>query len=164
MRLALSVIVTGVLASGMVAFATAEGDYDYAHNLMVLTNPSIDYRESVEKRYRFIMPKIAERCTDIESAEVAADMVFYVHTRLDEAGLGKRENLLALTETLYRTTVEAAQWAEFYAESINCDGIFGTYLHERENGKSPVEASQLVTNLATLKYKLRMFDEKVLNK
>ena len=80
---------------------------------MVLTDPRIDYRESVEKRYRFIMPRIAEHCMDIESAEVAANMVYYVHTRLDEAGLGKRENLLALTETLYRTTAKASQWAEF---------------------------------------------------
>lgn len=163
MRLVLSVIVAGILTCSVLASAE-EKDYDYAHDLMVLTNPSIDYRESVEKRYRFIMPKIAERCMDIESAEVAANMVYYVHTRLDEAGLGKRENLLALTETLYRMTIKVAQWAEFYAEPINCDGIFGTYLHERENGKSRAEASQLVTNLATLKYKLRMFDEKVLNK
>lgn len=163
MRLVLSVIVAGFFVCSVLASAEEEG-YDYAFDLMVLTDPSPAYRESVEKRYRFIMPRIAERCMDIESAEVAANVVYFVHTKLDEAGLGKRENLLALTETLYRTTVKASQWAEFYAESINCDGIFGTYLRERENGKSPAEASQLVTNLATLKYKLRMFDEKVLNK
>ena len=151
MRPLLVVFLAGILVGGPISVTAQE---DYAHMMMILTNPAFGERESVEKRYRFLLPRIAESCADAKTPDRVADMVYVSHKRLDEAGLGRRESLLAITETLHRLMREIGPAARRVGVPIKCAEVFAMYLVVRLDGMSPEESRNGIAAVVKGLYKL----------
>ena len=62
-----------ILISGMSA-SHARDENDVAYKLMVIASLKFSDRETVESRFRFILPKFIDNCSDINNETKAAEM------------------------------------------------------------------------------------------
>ena len=93
------------------------------------------------QRFRFLLPRFVDRCSDILSVTNAGDMLAFSYKQESEAGLEREEGLLAISNNLYSVVSEvraAAERAE--AASPKCAELFAMYLVGREEGQSADEA------------------------
>ena len=127
---------------------------DIAYKLMVIASPKFSDRDTVEARFRFILPTFTKNCSDVDNDTKAADMLVVVHNKIKEYGLGKEEGLLNLTNTLFRMTNEISIGAKRVNAPLRCSEIWAMYLTLREQGYPVEEARGGVTELALSLYGL----------
>ena len=98
-----------IVAAGLLLFscglAIAEG-LDYADKLAVLSDVRLRDQAQTAKRYRYVLPRMAERCADLPNGERAADLMVKAHQLIDEAGV--TEPIPRLVERLYLLFAEVA--------------------------------------------------------
>ena len=123
---------------------------DYAYKLMMLSDVKFSAMGNTEKRYRFVMPRLAEKCSDAETGESAANMVYVAYTKLDEAGLGVSENLVTLTENIYQLTSQSYAKAKQADIPFKCSEVWALYLSARLEGMQPKAAMKGIISIFTL--------------
>lgn len=124
---------------------------DYAESMMIITNPSRKERERVEKRFRFVIPRIVESCTDLskkENYKDTAGKILGLHNReIKETGL--QEDLLAFTENLHRIAIGLQRVSIQENTKLRCLPPFVLYTMLRNQGLSATEArNELVASIA----------------
>jgi len=139
--------VQAVKATAKEILPSSSVEENYAHKLMVLTNPGFGDQERVEKRYRFIIPKLASSCEDIPHKEKAADMVYFVFKKLLDVGVVTPEDLLNHTEALHRIIQEILPLFEPAKTMGKCAESFVLFLNARTNGLSTYEAREQVIQI-----------------
>lgn len=115
---------------------------DYAEKLAALSGVRGREQASTAQRYRFVLPRIAEACVDLQGASDAADLVFVTHGLIDDAGL--HEPLQELAETLHSLIMEAAAAARRADLPVKCREVFTLYVSARFNGARPAAAHETV--------------------
>ena len=124
------------------------------HNLTVIASPSFGKRDATEKRFRFILPAFVEHCSDVGKAVNAADMLVVVHQHLDKAGLASEEDLLTMSNTLHRMTIQIGNRAAAVNVPLKCAEIWAMYLSSRQGGLSVEESRDGVIALTSAIYDL----------
>ena len=122
---------------------TSNKQENYAYKLAVLSNASLSDIERVEKRYRFLIPRMVGFCEDVPHADKATDMVYFIFKKLMDIGLVTEEDLLPHTEALHRILAETALLEE--GQTVKeCAQLFVMYLNARKNGNSRDDSVDLV--------------------
>lgn len=122
---------------------TTNKQEDYAYKLTMLSNPSLSDTEQVERRYRFLIPRMVGFCEDVPHADKAADMVYFIFKKLTDIGLVNQEDLLPHTEALHHIITETALLEEGQIVK-ECAQLFVMYLNARKNGNSLDDSVDLV--------------------
>ena len=141
------------LTSG-ISTSQARDEIDIAYKLMVIASPKYSDRDTVEARFRFILPKFRKNCSDVDNETKAADMLVVVHNKIKEYGLGKEGGLLNLANTLFRMTNEISIGARNANAPLRCSEIWAMYLTLRGQGLPVEEARRGVADLAQSLYGL----------
>ena len=108
-------------------------------------------QERTERRYRFVLPRVADACADVARASDAADLVFVTHGLIDDAGL--REPLPELVETLHLLVMEVAPTARRADLPVKCREVFTLYVSARFDGMRPAAAREGVAAVVKGIYK-----------
>ena len=95
---------------------------------------------------------MANSCADIDTARTASDRLAKVHSLLDEMGLGAEENLLDLSNNLYKMTVEINTAVKSKKMDLECTQFWASYVVSRQGGFSPEESAGAVVEMATSVY------------
>ena len=126
--------------AAMVGTAQAE---TLAYKMMVINGTASGDRETVEKRFAYLLPRFAEMCSDQSTQERSANMIVAAHKPLGDAGIP--DTLLQLTETLYRTVSIIAPASKRAAVPLRCAEVFAFYVTARRDGMTADEARNGVT-------------------
>ena len=145
-----------VAALTMIAmYSIASDDVDkYANIMMILSDARFSDQESTEKRYKFILPRFIKSSDDVSGAQKAADMMYASFKQLDDAGLGKEEGLLTLSNNLYSMTSQISTSARLADLPLRCAEIWSMYLMLRLEGTGPAESSRQIIGLTRSIYGL----------
>lgn len=127
---------------------------DPAYMLMIISSPKFSDRETVETRFRFILPKFVENCSDVNRDMKAADMLVVVHNEIKKAGLVKQEGLLETANILFQVTSRISIGARNAGAPMRCSEIWAMYTSLRLQGFSIDDAAEGVTDLALTLYGL----------
>ncbi len=120
-----------------------------AYKLAVVAGTRVGDIETTEKRFAFVLPRLDRICTDIASEERIADILVTLHRKLEEAGLEREEDLLQLTNNLYRLSnvVDTA----YRAAGIDsgppnkCQEPWATYITLRQQAHLPDDAIRSIS-------------------
>ena len=144
---------TGIFLFICILFGTAAlAERDAAQNLTIITSPSFSERKAVEKRYRFLLPKFVQRCSDIPNDDMAADMLVTSHSVIKEAGLENEEGLLDFTNNLFSMTSQIYFHAQAAGVPVRCSRIWAMYVLVREEGLSQSDAMSQLPELVRSLY------------
>ena len=148
-----------IVAAGLLLFscglAIAEG-LDYADKLAVLSDVRLRDQAQTAKRYRYVLPRMAERCADLPNGERAADLMVKAHQLIDEAGV--TEPIPRLVERLYLLFAEVAPAAERAQIPLKCSEVAAFYVIARREGAQPDEALEGVAALVNGIYSVATVD------
>ena len=122
------------MASASLQAISAPDDKSAAYMMMEISDVDFSDRETVEKRFNFILPRFVKQCSGITTPMVASDMIVKVHQLLGEAGLGKEETLLTLSNNLHSMTSAISSAASSMDISFKCTEVFGLYAMARREG------------------------------
>ena len=120
---------------------------EYAYKMMVITDLDYDEQDAAEKRFRFVLPRLAMACPDSPEVGAVADRLVKVHQLLDEAGLGREESLLKLTNTLFGMTNDVHAMGASAGVPIKCAETWAMYISGRQNGMTPEKARSAITSI-----------------
>ena len=109
---------------------------DVFEKLTFLSNPAWGDHDRMLARYRYVLPRIVERCSDVPSAERTADMVVAIRNKLHEAGLS--DGYPELADIFHRMVVQLAIGAS--DSDFACVETFAVYGASRLQGMGPSEA------------------------
>ncbi len=124
-----------------------------AEKLTVISEPGWGEYENTLKRFTFLLKEFEVRCPPAQASP--ADMLAASYQKIMDIGLGEEEGLLALSNTLYRLTVDIGVRASgAQIDPPACSEVFAMYLTLRQNGQSPTEAREGVTAVAGALYGL----------
>ena len=124
----------------LVSAGVALGE-DYADQLAFLSRVRI--RD--QARYRYVLPQMAARCSDLPNSERAADLVVRAHQLVEEAGVP--EPIPPLVETLYLLTAEVAPAAKRAQVPLKCSDVAAFYVIARREGSTVADARTGVASL-----------------
>ncbi len=125
---------------------------DYAEKLAAQSGVRARNQVQTAKRYRYVLPRMADACADLSRASDAADLVFVTNGLIDDAGL--HEPLPELVETLHRLVIEVAPVARGAALPVKCREVFTLYVSARFGGARPDTARERVGAAVGGVYKL----------
>ena len=132
----------------------ADDTKDTAYMMMVISSPSFSDMETVEKRYRFILPKLVQRCDDIVDEGKAGDMLYTAYKYLEEAGLENEEKLFDFSNTMFSMVSEIHPLAKHAKVPNRCAELFAMYVSGRREGMSSQETKIGVTDVVKTLYGL----------
>ena len=131
----------------------SEATYSDAEKLTIIAAPGWGEREGMLKRFTFLLKEFETRCPPAKAS--SADMLVFSYQKIQEIGLGEEEGLLALSNTLYRLTVDiGGRTAGAQIDPPACSEVFAMYLTLRQNGQLPTEAREGVTAVVGALYGL----------
>ena len=107
--------------------------------MTIIESPDFGKSTETKKRFRYVLPMLVERCSDIEQAIRAADIIASLYQELDDAGLGSEEGFLALTNNLHRMTMAISRRVR---SPINCVDAWVAYATVRLEGMGPEESRE----------------------
>ena len=138
------------MASASPQAISAPDDKSAVYMMMEILDVDFSDRETVEKRFNFILLRFVKQCSDITTPMVASDMIVKVHQLLGEAGLGKEETLLTLSNNLHSMT--SAIWRAVTSRGISfkCAEVFDLYAMGRREGLTQEVAKEGVVFLISL--------------
>lgn len=114
-----------------------------ARTLTVLARTPISKQAYTIKKFRLIVRQIIHRCSDIQDPEKAGGSLLVYHNFMDDAGLGKEEDLLSFSNNLHRLLSIIFSHSSTARTSITCAEVFTIYVQFRLDGLSPREAIQV---------------------
>ena len=81
-------------------------------------------------------------------------MLYVAHTKLDEAGLSREEDLLEMIDNAYSFTMKVSAQANVRDIPLRCSEIWSMYVILRREGQSIDEAKEGIVALTTAIYEL----------
>ena len=124
-----------------------------AEKLTAIAAPSFSEHESTQRRFEFLVKEFNKCCPEESGGASPANMLVFSHSKLKDAGLDGEENLLALSNTLHRMTVEIAAAAIGHAsDPPKCSEIWTMYITLRLRGQPTTEAREGVVGAARMIY------------
>ena len=119
--------------------------------MTIIESPDFRNVAETKKRFRYVLPMLVERCSDIEQSIRAGDIIASLYLSLDDAGLGSEEGFLALTNNLHRMTMATSRRVQ---SPIKCVDAWAAYVTLRLEGMGPEESrkgvEQILVTLMTL--------------
>ena len=130
--------------------ATETAAQSLAEKMAVLSMPKFGENDRTVRRFEFLLPRLADVCTDMESEDEVADVLVVVYQQLQDAGLEGEEGLLDLTENLYKLT---ATFETIYRSARidppnKCRDPWASYVILRRERYSPDEARGSLVEIA----------------
>ena len=135
------VLIFGVIAPGQYADLNKAAD-----TAVILAYTSGADRKQIRSRYKFILPRMVKRCTDIGGPMKVIDMLAMSHKMLSDAGLGSDEKFLNLSNALHSMVSEV--YDRTGSRALKCSAQFAMYVMLRQNGKSQEEARKAVEEIS----------------
>ena len=131
---------------------------DLAYKLMVIAQPSLGDRETTQRRFEFLLPRLVQLCTDFTTPLKVGDVLVGLSTSLKEAGMEKEEGLLDLANNLFRLSEEVDlldKLAKIDSRPDKCAEPWSMYITiRREQNAPPEKTITAVTSLFKSLYSL----------
>ena len=110
-----------------------------AEKLTALESPRWRDRETVLKRFEFLLPRFIRLCPDATTENQVADMLYVAYTFIKDAGL--TEGLLDVFNNTYEVTTETSRIASLAdAPPMKCAEIWSMYATVRRQGMTSEDA------------------------
>ena len=143
-----------VVAGGQPETETA----DLAYKLRVIAQPSLGDRETTQRRFEFLLPRLVQLCSDFKTPLKVADVLVGLSTSLKEAGMEQEEGLLDLVNNLFRLSNEVDlldKLAKIDSRPNKCAEPWAMYITiRREQNAPPEKAIKGVTSIFKSLYSL----------
>ena len=124
--------------------------------MATLSNPAWGSYETTHRRFKFLLGRFKEECSQETGKATIGDRIFLIHKKLKESGLDGEEGLLDLSNNLYRVTVDIGISSRIAkVPPPKCSESWVLYLLARQNGHPPDESRQLVTQVVKGFYRVK---------
>ena len=134
----LAAIMVSLCTIGLLVWGgCSQADLTEAEMLAAVAEPDWADRETTRRRFEFILPRIVERCPDIETDLQATGMLLNALTLMENAGLEQDEGgMLGLSNALHSITTDLAVTSKASVIPGNCSDLWGAYTFLRKEGMS----------------------------
>ena len=89
-------------------------------------------RTETRQRFEFVLPRLAQTCSDTETEMNVADGLAVTSKMIQDAGLGTDEGgLLGFTNAIYSLTMQVGLGAE---NAVACSDLWAMYVSLRQGG------------------------------
>ena len=106
-----------------------------AEMLTRLARPSRSERDTTLRRFRFVLPRIVQNCSDVTTESFAGDMITTVHRMLRDDGLEREDGgYLGVANTFYGMSSEVST---LMGGPFQCAELLAAYATAREGGDAP---------------------------
>ncbi len=135
-----------LVAASTMSSSAQESENTAAYNMAVITDGPWGEFKAIERRYAFILPRLRDLCSDVDTDSFVSDMLFTIHKHIKEAGLGRDESPLQFTENIYSIVSLSSPYVHS-SEFVKLNKVLAMYVTLREGGMSQKEAKDGVKEL-----------------